>query len=167
MLIAGLLLCLPGGGEREARSGSSREPFFLFMDRCGFPGPGESEVVLVVFERPGLFALEAELPMLEQHQSLLSTQKITTTDLFVALCLYIHRYSPYQITDPAAFRTPFLGYLPCAWPIGLYLCRRIAVYFRISARPAYLTDDLGVTTLADPSYQCSTVIQRVNQQRAF
>ena len=60
--------CLPrpvvaGVRDREARSGSSSDRFLDFMDRWGFPGPGDVEVVLFGRGAVGLLALDAELPM--------------------------------------------------------------------------------------------------------
>jgi hypothetical protein len=79
MGIDAVLLCRPlfaaectpsaaGVSDSDARSGSSSERFFVRIDRCGLPGPGDVDVVrivfvVVVFRPGGLLALEAELPM--------------------------------------------------------------------------------------------------------
>lgn len=68
----GVLDCLPrvlaavaGVREREARSGSSSDRFLDFIDRWGLPGPGDIEVVRLGRGAAGLFAFDAEFPMVE------------------------------------------------------------------------------------------------------
>jgi hypothetical protein len=60
------VLAVAGVREREARSGSSSDRFLDFIDRWGFPGPGDIDVVRLGRGAAGLFAFDAEFPMVEQ-----------------------------------------------------------------------------------------------------
>jgi len=103
MGIDGVFVCLPrpaeaGVRESDARSGSSRDRFLVFMDRCGFPGPGEMDVVL--FGRgAGLFAFDAELPMLWSRSK--------TCSSFVCLL-----FGSLSLLWSPVYKPPFLSMLP-------------------------------------------------------